>query len=242
MQRRSTVSLVALQCGGRVWVRGRRRRTRQASGIRSFLGLARIDGRARWCPRACGRRAGRQARRRRHASPDAALRERARLPAQPDSRGAERGQPRTARRRSTRTPTTAAATSSSTATSAPMSHFVDLEGVPAGKYELTVEVIGQSGTRAMRHLDFQVLGMSTTIRQLTPRRDAVLPGDSEAASGERPQRVDLGPFVFVGAGFSGPTTAFLRRDALAERHDADRVDVAIHRRRPSCRARSSACG
>ena len=44
--------------------------------------------------------------------------------------------------------------------SAPMNHFVDFKGVPAGKYELTVEVIGQTGTRAMRHLDFQVLGVT----------------------------------------------------------------------------------
>jgi len=45
--------------------------------------------------------------------------------------------------------------------SAPTSHWVDFKGVPAGRYELTVEVIGQTGTRAMRHLDFQVLGLST---------------------------------------------------------------------------------
>ncbi len=44
--------------------------------------------------------------------------------------------------------------------SAPMNHFVDFKGVPAGKYELTVEVIGQTGTRAMRRLDFQVLGLT----------------------------------------------------------------------------------
>ena len=45
--------------------------------------------------------------------------------------------------------------------SAPTSHWVDFKAVPAGRYELTVEVIGQTGTRAMRHLDFQVLGFST---------------------------------------------------------------------------------
>ena len=45
--------------------------------------------------------------------------------------------------------------------SAPMNHFVDFKAVPAGKYELTVEVIGPTGTRATRHLDFQVLGLST---------------------------------------------------------------------------------
>lgn len=42
--------------------------------------------------------------------------------------------------------------------SAPMSHFMDWKEVPAGKYDLTVTVIGQSGTRAVRHLNFQVLG------------------------------------------------------------------------------------
>src|SRR6187399_1829140 len=45
--------------------------------------------------------------------------------------------------------------------SAPTSHWVDFKGVPEGSYELTVEVIGQTGTRATRHLDFQVLGLST---------------------------------------------------------------------------------
>ena len=44
--------------------------------------------------------------------------------------------------------------------SAPMSHFMDWKDVPAGKYELTVTVMGASGPRAMRHLGFQVLGLS----------------------------------------------------------------------------------
>ena len=46
--------------------------------------------------------------------------------------------------------------------SAPMSHFVDWKEVPAGKYSLIVSVIGPSGDpRLVRHLDFQVLGIST---------------------------------------------------------------------------------
>jgi hypothetical protein len=46
--------------------------------------------------------------------------------------------------------------------SAPMSHFVDWKEVPAGKYSLIVSVMGPSGdARVVRHLDFQVLGMST---------------------------------------------------------------------------------
>ena len=46
--------------------------------------------------------------------------------------------------------------------SAPMSHFVDWKEVPAGKYDLSVSVMGASGDpRVVRHLDFQVLGMST---------------------------------------------------------------------------------
>ena len=44
--------------------------------------------------------------------------------------------------------------------SAPMSHFMDWKEVPAGKYELTVTVIGASGPRTTRHLTFQVLGLS----------------------------------------------------------------------------------
>jgi len=32
--------------------------------------------------------------------------------------------------------------------------------VPAGKYDLIVTVIGQSGTRVVRRLNFQVLGIS----------------------------------------------------------------------------------
>ena len=46
--------------------------------------------------------------------------------------------------------------------SAPTSHFVDWKEVPAGKYSLIVSVMGPSGDpRVVRHLDFQVLGMST---------------------------------------------------------------------------------
>jgi hypothetical protein len=45
--------------------------------------------------------------------------------------------------------------------SAPTSHFMDWKEVPAGKYDLIVTVIGQGGgTRVVRHLDFQVLGMA----------------------------------------------------------------------------------
>jgi len=44
--------------------------------------------------------------------------------------------------------------------SAPTSHFVDFKGVPAGEYALTVEVIGQTGTRATRRIDFRVLGVT----------------------------------------------------------------------------------
>jgi len=44
--------------------------------------------------------------------------------------------------------------------SAPMSHFMDWKEVPAGKYDLTVTIIGQSGPRVVRHLGFQVLGIS----------------------------------------------------------------------------------
>jgi hypothetical protein len=46
--------------------------------------------------------------------------------------------------------------------SAPESHFIDWKGVPAGRYELTVTLLGPGGsTRAARHLDFQVLGLGT---------------------------------------------------------------------------------
>ena len=45
--------------------------------------------------------------------------------------------------------------------SAPMSHFMDWKAVPAGKYDLIVTVMGPSGPRAVRHLDFQVLGASS---------------------------------------------------------------------------------
>jgi len=45
--------------------------------------------------------------------------------------------------------------------SAPMSHFMDWKAVPAGKYDLIVTVMGPSGPRAVRHLDFQVLGTAT---------------------------------------------------------------------------------
>jgi hypothetical protein len=45
---------------------------------------------------------------------------------------------------------------------APMSHFMDWKNVPAGKYDLIVTVMGPSGdTRLMRQLNFQVLGMNT---------------------------------------------------------------------------------
>jgi len=47
--------------------------------------------------------------------------------------------------------------------SAPMSHFVDWKAVPAGKYDLVVSVIGPSGdARVVRTLNFQVLGISST--------------------------------------------------------------------------------
>ena len=46
--------------------------------------------------------------------------------------------------------------------SAPTSHFMDWKAVPAGKYDLTVSVIGPSGdARVVRSLNFQVVGMST---------------------------------------------------------------------------------
>jgi len=45
--------------------------------------------------------------------------------------------------------------------SAPMSHFMDWKEVPAGKYDLIVTVMGPSGPRAVRHLDFQVLGVNS---------------------------------------------------------------------------------
>jgi hypothetical protein len=46
--------------------------------------------------------------------------------------------------------------------SAPTSHFVDWKDVPAGKYDLIVSVLGPSGdARAVRHLNFQVLGISS---------------------------------------------------------------------------------
>jgi hypothetical protein len=41
-----------------------------------------------------------------------------------------------------------------------MSHWVDFKDVPAGDYQLTVEVIGSTGTRVTRHADFRVLGLS----------------------------------------------------------------------------------
>jgi len=45
--------------------------------------------------------------------------------------------------------------------SAPMSHFVDWKAVPAGKYDLIVSVLGPSGdARVVRHLNFQVLGLN----------------------------------------------------------------------------------
>ncbi|HEV8396332.1 MAG TPA: hypothetical protein VGQ37_18755 [Vicinamibacterales bacterium] len=45
--------------------------------------------------------------------------------------------------------------------SAPMSHFMDWKEVPAGKYDLIVTVMGPSGPRVVRRLNFQVLGMTT---------------------------------------------------------------------------------
>ena len=49
--------------------------------------------------------------------------------------------------------------------SAPTSHFVDWKEVPAGKYNLTVSVLGPGGdARAVRTLDFQVLGPSNDER------------------------------------------------------------------------------
>jgi hypothetical protein len=43
---------------------------------------------------------------------------------------------------------------------APMTHWVDFKGVPAGKYQFLVEVLGPGGTaRVTRQLDFTVLGM-----------------------------------------------------------------------------------
>jgi len=44
--------------------------------------------------------------------------------------------------------------------SAAMNHFLEWKDVPAGNYELTVTVFGETGTRAVRHVDFQVLGLS----------------------------------------------------------------------------------
>lgn len=49
--------------------------------------------------------------------------------------------------------------------SAPTSHFVDWKQVPAGKYDLIVSVLGTSGdARAVRRLNFQVLGISSDER------------------------------------------------------------------------------
>ena len=45
--------------------------------------------------------------------------------------------------------------------SAPMTHFMDWKAVPAGKYDLIVTVMGPSGPRAVRHLNFQVLGLNS---------------------------------------------------------------------------------
>ena len=46
--------------------------------------------------------------------------------------------------------------------SAPMSHFVDWKEVPAGKYDLKVSVLGSDGDpRVVRTINFQVLGMTT---------------------------------------------------------------------------------
>jgi hypothetical protein len=46
--------------------------------------------------------------------------------------------------------------------SAPTTHFMDWKAVPAGKYDLIVSVLDPSGdARVVRHMDFQVLGIST---------------------------------------------------------------------------------
>ena len=45
--------------------------------------------------------------------------------------------------------------------SAPMSHFMDWKEVPAGKYDLIVTVMGPSGPRVVRRLNFQVLGVTS---------------------------------------------------------------------------------
>lgn len=46
--------------------------------------------------------------------------------------------------------------------SAPMSHFMDWKEVPAGRYDLTVSVLGPGGDpRVVRTINFQVLGLST---------------------------------------------------------------------------------
>jgi hypothetical protein len=46
--------------------------------------------------------------------------------------------------------------------SAPMSHFMDWKEVPAGKYDLIVSVLGPGGDpRVVRTVNFQVLGIST---------------------------------------------------------------------------------
>jgi hypothetical protein len=47
--------------------------------------------------------------------------------------------------------------------SAPMSHFVDWKEVPAGKYDLRVSVLGAGDDpRIVRTINFQVLGISAT--------------------------------------------------------------------------------
>ena len=47
--------------------------------------------------------------------------------------------------------------------SAPTSHFVDWKEVPAGKYDLRVSVLGAGDdARIVRTINFQVLGISTT--------------------------------------------------------------------------------
>ena len=46
--------------------------------------------------------------------------------------------------------------------SAPTSHFMDWKAVPEGKYDLIVSVMGPAGdARIVRHLNFQVLGPTT---------------------------------------------------------------------------------
>jgi hypothetical protein len=43
------------------------------------------------------------------------------------------------------------------------SHFIDWKSLPAGKYQFTVTVMGSTGPRAQRHLDFRVLGLGDDV-------------------------------------------------------------------------------